>query len=113
MNKKEFTYDDIMDVSLDFLSLLDMDDLSEQQISLIDKMLDEKKFKMKRIKGKLVRKQVCPKGKIIEKGKCVRPDGKKKKALRKSAIKGAKTRKGKQKEITAKAERTKNMSSGG
>ena len=110
MNKKEFTYDDIMDVSLDFLSLLDMDDLSEQQISLIDKMLDEKKFEMKRIKGKLVRKQVCPEGKVIVKGDCVRPDAKMKKQIKKRVKVLAKARRGKEKEIARKAERTKKKS---
>lgn len=110
---EDLTYD-LIDEMLDFISLIDLDNLNEEQINKIDKIIDltqldeelsERTKKMVR-GGKVIRRKVCPKGKKLLDGKCVRITSSEKIARTKGAKRGARKKKGQQAQITRKRKKS-------
>jgi len=92
--------DTLMEDVMDFLSLIDFDDLNEDQIHYLDVLLDhideyELNEKTKRVVrgGQLIRKKVCKKGYKAISGKCIKMSGDEKRSRKKGAKKGAKKKK--------------------
>ena len=102
--------DTLMEDVMDFLSLIDFDDLSEDQIHYLDVLLDhideyELNEKIKRVVrgGKKVKKKICKPGyKSDDDGKCVKMSSQEKKSRSKGAKKGAKKKKGQKASIARK-----------
>jgi len=92
--------DTLMEDVMNFLSLIDFDDLSEDQIHYLDVLLDhideyELNEKTKRVVrgGKKVKKKVCKPGFKSVDDKCVKMSSQEKKARSKGSKKGAKKKK--------------------
>ena len=94
--------DNVVESILDFMSLIDMDSLNEEQIEKIDEIFDciesneMLSEKMERVVrgGKKVKKQVCKSGYKVVDGKCVKIGIKERLSRIKGAIKAAKKKKG-------------------
>ena len=106
--------DTLIENVMDFLSVIDFDDLNEEQIHYLDVLLDhadeyELNEKTKRVVrgGKKIRKKVCKPGYKAVDGKCVKMGSQEKKARSKGSKKAAKKKKGQKAAIARK--RSKSM----
>lgn len=107
---------DILETAFDFIDTLDFDDLSDEQMELLENFLemcdsDEELSEVRKERvvrgGKKVKKVVCPAGKKAVNGKCVRMSASEKRTRSKSAKKGAK--KARSKRASTSRKRAKSM----
>ena len=106
---------DLMEQVFSLIDTFDFDELSEEQIEMLDDILemydeDEEISEVKRERvvrgGKRVRKIKCPEGKKASGGRCVRMTAKEKRVRSKAAKRGARKKKGKQASIQRKRARS-------
>lgn len=115
INETDEYVSDLMESVFNFIDSLDFDDLSEEQIEIIDEILDmyneedeiseRKKERVVRA-GKKVKKLKCPEGKKAVGNRCVRITSKEKRVRSKAAKRSSRKKKGKQSQIQRKRARS-------
>ncbi len=107
---------DMLETAFDFIDSLDFDQLSDEQIDLLENFLDmsdsdeelsERKKERVVRGGKRVKKLKCPSGKKAVGGRCVRMSASEKRTRSKAAKKGA--RKAKSKRASTERKRKKSL----
>lgn len=109
--------DALIESLMDFIAMLDLDDLSECQIEKLDEamelimedeFLSEQVGRVKRVvrQGKKIRRKFCKTGYKLQNGKCVKMSQQEKRKRSKSARRSAKKKRGQKASIQRKRSRS-------
>jgi hypothetical protein len=106
--------DDLLERMIDFLSIIDLDSLSEEQIQKVDKIIDlmeQDEILNERTKrvvrgGKIIRRKVCPKGRKVVNNMCVKITSIEKRKRSKGAKRGNRKKRSQQAAINRKRKKS-------